>query len=79
MKLRKWYFMDTTKNDFNSVEAKTINSALTLIRKKQIEYAKEHGKSVFWAIYESKMITCKLRCILATYVYSNGDIKQDIL
>lgn len=79
MKLKTFYFKDSLENNFYSVEAKSVRGALTQIKKKQLEHAKDLGKSVFWTIYESKMIASKIRCILVTYVYSNGDIKQDVL
>lgn len=79
MKLKKWYFKDTLSDDFNFVEAKTIRGALTLIKKKQLVYAKTFSKTVFWTIFENEIVASNIRCILVTYVFPNGDIKQDVL
>lgn len=79
MKLKKWYFKDTLSDDFDFVEAKTIRGALTLIKKKQLVYAKTFSKTVFWIIFENEIVASNIRCILVTYVFSNGDIKQDVL
>lgn len=79
MKLKKWYFKDTLSDDFDFVEAKTIRDALTLIKKKQLVYAKTFSKTVFWTIFENEIVASNIRCILVTYVFPNGDIKQDVL
>lgn len=79
MKLKTWYFKNTLEGNFYSVEAKSIRGALTQIKKKQLVFAKTLGKSVFWTIFENQMIASNIRCILVTYVFSNGDIKQDVL
>lgn len=79
MKLEKWYFKDTLSDDFDFVEAKTIRGALTLIKKKQLVYAKTFSKTVFWPIFENEIVASNIRCILVTYVFLNGDIKQDVL
>lgn len=79
MKLKTWYFRDILSDDFNSVEAETIGGALTNIKKMQFAYAKTFGKTVFWAIFENEMVASNIRCILVTYVFPNGDIKQDVL
>jgi hypothetical protein len=79
MKLKKWYFKDTLSDDFDFVEAKTIRGALTLIKKKQLVYAKTFSKTVFWTIFENEIVASNIRCILVTYVFPNGDIKQDVL
>lgn len=80
MKLKKWYFRDTLKDDFYFVEAKTIRGALTQIKKKQLFYVKELAKkTVFWTIFEGDIKPSNIRCILVTYVFTNGGIKQDIL
>lgn len=78
MKLKTWYFKNSLESDFNSVEAETIRGALTQIKKKQFVHAKNVGHTVFWTIFESGMIASNIRCILVTYVFSNGDIKQDV-
>lgn len=79
MKLKTWYFKNTLEDDFYSVEAKSIRGALTQIKKKQLVFAKTFGKTVFWTIFENEMVASNIRCILVTYVFSNGDIKQDVL
>lgn len=79
MKLKKWYFKDTLSDNFDFVEAKTIRGALTLIKKKQLVYAKTFSKTVFWTIFENEMVASNIRCVLVTYVFPNGDIKQDVL
>lgn len=79
MKLKKWYFKDTLSDDFDFVEAKTIRGALTLIKKKQLVYAKTFSKTVFWTIFENEIVASNIHCILVTYVFPNGDIKQDVL
>lgn len=79
MKLKTWYFRNTLQNDFYSVEAKTIRGALTKIKKKQFIHAKTFGKTVFWTIFENEIKSSNIRCILVTYVFPNGDIKQDVL
>lgn len=78
MKLKTWYFRDSLEYDFYSVEAKTIRGALTQIKKKQRECAEKFGHTVFWTIFENEMIASNIRCILVTYVFTNGDIKQDV-
>lgn len=79
MKLKKWYFKDTITDDFGFVEAKTIRGALTQIKKKQLVFAKTFSKTVFWTIFENEMLASNVRCILVTYVFTKGDIKQNIL
>lgn len=79
MKLKTWYFRDILSDDFNQVEAKTIRGALTKIKKMQFVHAKTFGKTVFWTIFENEMVASNIRCILVTYVFPNGDIKQDVL
>lgn len=79
MKLKTWYFRDTLKDVFNLVEAKTIRGALTKIKKMQFVHAKTFGKTVFWTIFEDEIKASNIRCILVTYVFPNGDIKQDVL
>lgn len=79
MKLKTWYFRDTLSGDFNQVEAKTIRGALTKIKKMQFVHAKTFGKTVFWTIFENEMVASNIRCVLVTYVFLNGDIKQDVL
>ena len=76
MKLKTWYFGDTLKKECFSVEAKSIRGALTQIKKKQ---RKRFGRAVYWAIFENEMVASNIRCILVTYVFPNGDIKQDVL
>lgn len=77
MKLKTWYFRDTLKGECFSVEAKSIRDALTQIKKKQRECAENFGHTVFWTIFEDEIVASNIRCILVTYVFSNGDIKQD--
>jgi hypothetical protein len=79
MKLKKWYFRESHINYTDSVEAKTIRGALTKIRKKQRECAEKLGSTVFWTIFEKEIKASNIRCILVTYVFPNGDIKQDVL
>lgn len=79
MKLKTWYFGDTLKKECFSVEAKSIRGALTQIKKKQRECAKRFGHAVYWAIFEKEMVASNIRCILVTYVFPNGYIKQDVL
>lgn len=79
MKLKTWYFRDILSDDLNSVEAKTIRGALTKIKKMQLVHAKTFGKTVFWNIFENEIKASNIRCILVTYVFPNGDIKQDVL
>lgn len=79
MKLKKWYFKGTLSDDFCLVESKTIRGALTQIKKKQLVFAKTFSKTVFWTIFENEMLASNIRCILVTYVFPNGDIKQDVL
>lgn len=79
MKLKTWYFRDTPKGECFSVEAKSIRGALTKIKKKQLVYAKKFGHTVFWTIYENEIVASNIRCILVTYVFPNGDTKQDVL
>lgn len=79
MKLKTWYFRDTLKDDLNSVEAKTIRGALTKIKKMQFIHAKTFSESVFWTIFENEIKASNIRCILVTYVFPNGYIKQDVL
>jgi hypothetical protein len=79
MKLKKWYFKDTLSDDFDFVEAKTIRGALTQIKKKQLVFAKTFRKTVFWTICENQVLASNVRCMLVTYVFTNGDIKQNIL
>lgn len=79
MKLKTWYFRDILSDDFNSVEAKTIRGALTKIKKMQFVHAKTFGETVFWTIFEDEIVASNIRCVLITYVFSNGDIKQDVL
>lgn len=79
MKFKKWYFKDTLSNDFDFVEAKTIRGALTQIKKKQLVLAKTFRKTVFWTIFENEIKASNIRYILVTYVFPNGDIKQDVL
>lgn len=79
MKLKTWYFRDILSYDFSSVEAKTIRGALTKIKKMQFVHAKTLGEAVFWTIFENEMVASNIRCVLVTYVYPNGDIKQDVL
>lgn len=79
MKIKTWYLKDTFKGVFNSVEAKTIRGALTKIKKMQFVHAKTFGETVFWTIFENQIVASNIRCILVTYVFPNGDIKQDVL
>lgn len=79
MKLKKWYFRESFVNYTNSVKAKTIRGALTQMKKEQRYVAQRCGKSVFWTIFESEIKASNIRCILVTYVFPNGDIKQDVL
>jgi hypothetical protein len=79
MKLKTWYFRDILSDDFNQVEAKTIRGALTKIKKMQFVHAKTFGETVFWTIFENEMVASNIRCVLVTYVFPNGDIKQDVL
>ena len=79
MKLKTWYFRESLSDDFNSVEAKTIRGALTKIKKMQFVHAKTFGKTVSWTIFENEIVASNIRCILITYVFSNGNIKQDVL
>lgn len=79
MKLKTWYFRDILSDDFNLVEAETIRGALTKIKKMQFDHANTFGKTVFWTIFENEIVASNIRCILVTYVFSNGDIKQDVL
>lgn len=79
MKLKTWYFRDTLKEERFSVEAKSIRGELTKIKKKQRECAEKFGHTVFWTIFENEMVASNIRCILVTYVFLNGDIKQDVL
>lgn len=79
MKLKTWYFRDILSYDLSSVEAKTIRGALTKIKKMQFVHAKTFGETVFWTIFENEMVASNIRCVLVTYVYPNGDIKQDVL
>lgn len=79
MKIKTWYFKESLINYIDSVEAKTIRGALTKIKKKQRECAEKFGHTVFWTIFENEMVDSNIRCILVTYVFSNGDIKQDVL
>ncbi|WAX07304.1 hypothetical protein BF698P1_00059 [Bacteroides phage BF698P1] len=79
MKLKTWYFKESLINYIDSVEAKTIRGALTKIKKKQRECAEKFGHTVVWTIFENEMIVSNIRCILVTYVFPNGDIKQDVL
>ena len=79
MKLKTWYFRDILSDDFNQVEAKTIRGALTKIKKMQFVHAKTFGETVFWTIFENEMVASNIRCVLVTYVFLNGDIKQDVL
>lgn len=79
MKLKKWYFRNSIKDCFNFVEAKTIRGALTQIKKKQLVFAETFLETVFWAVYQDDIDPSNIRCILVTYVFPNGDIKQDVL
>ncbi|WAX07570.1 hypothetical protein BK649P1_00006 [Bacteroides phage BK649P1] len=79
MKIKTWYFRESFANYTYSVRAKTIRGALTQIKKKQRECAEKFGHTVFWTIFENEMVDSNIRCILVTYVFSNGDIKQDVL
>lgn len=79
MKIKIWYFRESFINYTDSVEAKTIRGALTKIKKKQRECAERFGHTVFWTIFENEMVASNIRCILVTYVFPNGDIKQDVL
>ena len=80
MKLKKWYFRDTLASDFYFVEAKTIRGALTKIKKNQLLHVKSLAKkTTFWTIFEGDTNPSNIRCILVTYVFPNGDIKQDVL
>lgn len=79
MKIKTWYFKESFINYIDSVEAKTIRGALTKIKKKQRECAERFGHTVFWTIFENEMVASNIRCILVTYVFPNGDIKQDVL
>lgn len=79
MKIKTWYFKESFINYIDSVEAKTIRGALTKIKKKQRECAEKFGHTVFWTIFENEMVASNIRCILVTYVFPNGDIKQDVL
>lgn len=79
MKLKTWFFRDILSDDFNSVEAKTIRGALTKIKKMQFVHAKTFGETVFWTIFENEMVASNIHCVLVTYVFPNGDIKQDVL
>lgn len=79
MKLKTWYFRESLINYTDSVEAKTIRGALTKIKKKQRECAERFGSTVFWTIFENEIKASNIRCILVTYVFPNGDIKQDVL
>ena len=79
MKLKTWYFRESHINYTDSVEAKTIRGALTQIKKKQRECAEKFGHTVFWTIFKNEMIASNIRCILVTYGFPNGDIKQDVL
>lgn len=79
MKFKTWYFRDTLKKECFSVEAKSIRGALTQIKKKQRECAEKFGHTVVWTIFENEMADSNMRCILVTYVFPNGDIKQNVL
>lgn len=79
MRLKTWYFRESFANYTDSVRAKTIRGALTQIKKKQRECAEKFGHTVFWTIFENEMVDSNIRCVLVTYVFSNGDIKQDVL
>lgn len=79
MKFKTWYFRDTLKKECFSVEAKSIRGALTQIKKKQRECAEKFGHTVFCTIFENEMADSNMRCILVTYVFPNGDIKQNVL
>lgn len=79
MKIKTWYFKESFINYIDSVEAKTIRGALTKIKKKQRECDEKFGHTVFWTIFENEMVASNIRCILVTYVFPNGDIKQDVL
>lgn len=78
MKIKTWYFRESFANYTDSVRAKTIRGALTQIKKKQRECAEKFGHTVFCTIFENEMVDSNIRCILVTYVFSNGDIKQDV-
>lgn len=79
MRLKTWYFRESFANYTDLVRAKTIRGALTQIKKKQRECAEKFEHTVFWTIFENEMVDSNIRCILVTYVFSNGDIKQDVL
>lgn len=79
MKFKTWYFRDSLKKECFSVEAKSIRGALTQIKKKQRECAEKFGHTVCWTIFENEMADSNMRCILVTYVFPNGDIKQNVL
>lgn len=79
MKLKTWYFRESLINYTNSVKAKTIRGALTQMKKEQRYVAQRSGSSVFWTVFESEIKASNIRCILVTYVFPNGDIKQDVL